>query len=100
MTLMTKHSASRRNFLGWSARVAALGAGAPFALNLAAVGAASAQTANDYKALFCIFLYGGTDNHNTVVPYDAASYAGYQSARGSIARTRNTLLPLTPLSNL
>ena len=79
-------NASRRNFLSWSARMAALGTGAPFALNLAALGAASAQTANDYKALVCIFLYGGNDNHNTVIPYDAASYAGYQTARGGIAR--------------
>ena len=69
-----KHNAARRNFLGWSARMAALGAGAPFALNLAALGAASAETASDYKAIVCIFLYGGNDNHNTVMPYDQASY--------------------------
>ena len=100
MTLITKHSASRRNFLAWSTRMAALGAGAPFALNLAGLGAASAEAASDYKALVCIFLYGGNDNHNTVIPYDAASYAGYQSARGGISRTRDTLLPLTTLSNL
>src|SRR5688572_13962302 len=99
-SISTVKSASRRNFLGWSARMAAFGTGAPFALNLAALGAASAQTANDYKALVCIFLYGGNDNHNTVIPYDAASYAGYQTARGGIARTHNTLLPLTPLSSL
>lgn len=92
------HNASRRNFLNWSARMAALGAGAPFAMNLAALGAASAQTASDYKALVCVFLYGGNDNHNTVIPYDAASYAGYQQARGGIARVRNTLLPLTPVT--
>lgn len=95
----TNSNTSRRQFLTWSARVAALGAGAPFAMNLAALGAASAQTASDYKALVCVFLYGGNDNHNTVIPYDTASYAGYQSARGLIARARNTLLPLTPLSN-
>jgi uncharacterized protein (DUF1501 family) len=91
--------AARRHFLGWSARMAALGAGAPFAMNLAALGAASAQTASDYKALVCVFLFGGNDNHNTVIPYDAASYAAYQQARGVIARARNTLLPLTTLSN-
>jgi len=92
-------NASRRHFLGWSARMAALGAGAPFAMNLAALGAASAQAASDYKALVCVFLFGGNDNHNTVIPYDAASYAAYQQARGVIARARNTLLPLTTLSN-
>lgn len=108
MTLDT----SRRSFLGWSARaaalgagapfarnLAALGAGAPFAMNLAALGAASAQSASDYKALVCVFLYGGNDSHNLVIPYDAAAYTGYQQARGGIARVRNTLLPLTTLSN-
>ena len=92
------HNAARRNFLGWSARMGALGTAAPFALNLAALGAASAQTANDYKALVCIFLYGGNDNHNTVIPYDPASYTGYQQVRGGIARARNSLLPLTPIT--
>ena len=92
-------NASRRHFLGWSARMAALGTGAPFAMNLAALSAASAQAASDYKALVCVFLFGGNDNHNTVIPYDAASYATYQQARGVIARARDTLLPLTLLSN-
>ena len=96
----TQYSASRRNFLHWAARMAALGTGAPFALNLAALGAASAQTASDYKALVCVFLYGGNDHHNTVIPYDQASYTGYQQARGGVARPLNTLLPLTPISNL
>ena len=31
-----------------------------FALNLASIGAASAQVAGGYKALVCVFLYGGT----------------------------------------
>jgi uncharacterized protein (DUF1501 family) len=96
---MTNNS-SRRNFLAWSARTAALGAGAPFALNLAALGTAAAQSASDYKALVCVFLYGGNDNHNTVIPYDAASYAEYQRARSGIARARDSLLPLVPASNL
>ena len=113
MSYKENANSSRRNFLAWSARAAALGAGAPFArslaalgtgapfaLNLAALGAASAQAASDYKALVCIFLYGGNDNHNTVIPYDAPSYAGYQQARSSIARAHNTLVPLTPVSNL
>ena len=38
---------------------------------------ASAATATDYKALVCIFLYGGNDYANTVVPYDPASHASY-----------------------
>lgn len=89
-------NASRREFLRWSAATASLGAAAPFALNLAAINSAAAQGASDYKALVCVFLYGGNDCANTVIPYDAAAYADYQRARPSIARARNTLLPLTP----
>jgi uncharacterized protein (DUF1501 family) len=90
--------ASRREFLRASARLSCLGAAAPFALNLATLAAASAQTAaDDYKALVCVFLYGGNDHFNTVIPYDNASYAEYQKARGAIARDRTALLKLTPV---
>ena len=71
-----------------------LGVATPFALNLAAVGAASAQTAGDYKAIVCVFLFGGNDCANTVIPYDAAAHAAYRTARPPIARDRATLVPL------
>jgi uncharacterized protein (DUF1501 family) len=77
-----KQRLSRRDFLR---RAGALGlvapAAAPFALNLAAMGRASAATAGDYKALVCIFLYGGNDAYNTVLPTDAASWNTYTSVR-------------------
>jgi uncharacterized protein (DUF1501 family) len=92
--------ASRREFLHWSTKMAALGAGAPFALNLATIGAASAQTASDYKAIVCVFLFGGNDCHNTVVPYDTSSYDGYRTKRGAIARARADLLQLNPRNDL
>ena len=44
-----------------------------------------AQTANDYKALVCVFLFGGNDGNNTVVPMDAAAYAAYAKGRSSVA---------------
>jgi uncharacterized protein (DUF1501 family) len=93
-------NASRREFLRWSTRIAALSTGAPLALNLAALGSAAAQSATDYKALVCVFLYGGNDNANTVIPYDSASYAAYQTARGAIARARDTLVPIAPTTSL
>jgi uncharacterized protein (DUF1501 family) len=79
---------TRRTFLRRNAAVAAAlgGAAAPWALNLAALSAASAQTAgDDYRALVCIFLSGANDNHNTVVPLDSATHAEYLRIRGSIA---------------
>jgi uncharacterized protein (DUF1501 family) len=89
---MTKLDAMhRRAFLKRAGAVSALGAGAPLALNLAAAGEAAAFTATDYKALVCVFLYGGNDYANTVVPYDTANYALYNKIRGQVALARNAL---------
>lgn len=79
---MTKISSpSRRLFLKQSAALSTLGAAAPWAMNLAAAGAASAAGAGDYKALVCIFLQGGNDAYNTVLATDASSWANYTAAR-------------------
>jgi uncharacterized protein (DUF1501 family) len=72
---------SRRELLRRFGGMAALGAGAPLALNLSAVAIAAAQTATDYKALVCIFLYGGNDAFNTVLATDSASWANYTAVR-------------------
>lgn len=44
-----------------------------------------AQTPADYKALVCVFLYGGNDANNMLVPFDTAGYANYASVRGPLA---------------
>jgi uncharacterized protein (DUF1501 family) len=54
---------------------------------------AFAQGTTDYKALVCIFLFGGNDGNNMVVPIDSR-YAGYQSVRGPLALPQGQLLPL------
>jgi uncharacterized protein (DUF1501 family) len=91
--MKTIHSpASRREFLRRASAFSAMGAAAPWALNLAASAAASAQTAaEDYRALVCVFMYGGNDNHNTVVPYDQATHDQYAAIRTSIALARTDL---------
>jgi uncharacterized protein (DUF1501 family) len=89
------HHTNRREFLRRSATLGAL-AGSPFAVNLAAMGAAAAQTAGDFKALVCVFLNGGNDNANTVVPRLSAEYAPYASARGGLALPQANLLPISP----
>jgi uncharacterized protein (DUF1501 family) len=83
--------ASRRAFLQHSAALSVAGSAAPWALSLAAMGEAAAQTAGDYKALVCVFLYGGNDHANTLVPYDAASHAAYAALRPSVAIDRTAL---------
>jgi uncharacterized protein (DUF1501 family) len=93
---------SRREFLRQTAAFSTLGSvTAPFALNLAAVGSAAAQAVpNDYKALVCVFLAGGNDNFDTLIPYDTPSLNAYTSLRGSLARDPATLLGLTPTQAL
>jgi uncharacterized protein (DUF1501 family) len=93
------NNASRRHFLRSSAAVAASGATAPLALNLAAVASASAQAASNYKALVVVYLGGGNDHLNTLVPHDLASFNPYANARGALAVGRGDLLPLSTARN-
>ena len=66
-------------------------------MNLAAIGEAAAATASDYKALVCIFLFGGNDYANTVTPYDQPSYDLYAGLRGTIAHHAAIRWPQTIL---
>jgi uncharacterized protein (DUF1501 family) len=71
------------------------GAGAPLAINLLAAGNAAAQAATDYKALVCIFLFGGNDAYNMVLPTDTASWAVYGSTRNQAPDSIALLAPGT-----
>ncbi|MBI2768298.1 MAG: DUF1501 domain-containing protein [Burkholderiales bacterium] len=82
MILIQPELHNRRAFLRRSGQLALAGSALPFALNLAAVGEAAAFNATDYKALVCVFLFGGNDYANTVVAYDDASYNRYSTIRG------------------
>jgi uncharacterized protein (DUF1501 family) len=86
MHLIQPHLHSRRAFLRRSGQLALAGSALPFALNLAAIGEAAAFDATDYKALVCVFLYGGNDYANTVVTYDDASYNQYATIRGGVGQ--------------
>ncbi|MBP8271103.1 MAG: DUF1501 domain-containing protein [Sphaerotilus sp.] len=92
MTYLHKHLA-RRDFLRRAALTTAY-AGTPFAATLGTMGEVAAQTATDYKALVCIFLFGGNDQSNTIVPVENTAYARYQAARPAIALAQSALLPL------
>ena len=88
-------NASRRAFLQRASALSLAGTAAPWALNLAAFGEAAAATATDYKALVCVFLYGGNDYGNTLIPVDSASYAAYQGMRPSLAYAASDLVATT-----
>jgi uncharacterized protein (DUF1501 family) len=78
---MTTFDSSRRQLLR---RLGAIGIGsaaAPWIANLAATATANAAGSGGYKALVCLFLYGGNDAYNTVLPTDANSWAAYLAAR-------------------
>ncbi|MEO1368582.1 MAG: hypothetical protein AAFX50_15520, partial [Acidobacteriota bacterium] len=97
---------SRRRFLG-QASCSAVGATSLFStlLNMrcsSALAAPSAITAagplpgDDYKALICLFLAGGNDSFNMLVPRGPAEYAEYAAVRGDLALPRESLLPISP----
>ncbi len=85
---MQKNIFSRRNFLKLTASSGLLAALGQFNL-------VEAAQVPDYKALVCIFLFGGNDGHNTVIPMATNEYNAYLAKRGSLALTGNRLLPIT-----
>ncbi len=96
---------ARRKFLrgataiGASGLIMPIGSLSPLALNLAAMANASAQTATDYRALVCIYVGGGNDHLNTLVPTDPTSYNAYSTARGALAQAKSSLLSITPATS-
>jgi uncharacterized protein (DUF1501 family) len=87
---------SRRHFLRPAGAMAALvGTASPLALNLAAIGSAAAQAAGDYRAIVCLFFYGGNDAFNRVLPTDAASWGAYLATRNQAPDPISLLAPGT-----
>lgn len=92
---MTMAGMTRRDFLRKLGAVSSLGALS--SLNSLVVSGALAQAAGeDYRALVCVFLTGGNDCNNTVVPLSGSDYAAYSAIRGKLAIPAQDLVPLTP----
>ena len=94
MTRPIRTDASRRSFLravsGLAASAAIPHHGLPLATSLAGLASLASQTSHaattgGYKALVCLYMGGGNDSHNWVVPSDTAGYADYAKARGELA---------------
>lgn len=92
----TKNSFSRRDFLKKSA-LATLGSSSLFSL-ISQFNMAHAQTSsfNDYRALVCVFLYGGNDAYSMLVPYSQSEYNNYADTRRNLAIPRSDLIPISP----
>lgn len=96
---MTFHQLkSRRDFLRLGARtISSIGAAAAF--GQAGLISAKAQSTDDYKALVCIFLYGGNDCNNLLIPNDKVSYPAYQSIRQNLAIAQGSLIGITDVAS-
>lgn len=86
---MTQHRITRRQLIGGLGGTALLA-------RLGRINALAQNAPPDYKALVCIFLSGGNDGHNTLVPLTQSEFNAYTSIRGSVALPDNNgpLLPV------
>ena len=87
---MNAHTHSRRGFLRQASMLGALS-------SLGLLTAAPAKAAvSDYKALVCLYLFGGNDGNNMIVPLDGVRYPKYTQIRASaglaLSNAANTLL--------
>jgi uncharacterized protein (DUF1501 family) len=95
---MKKNTHNRRHFLKQAASIA-LGSSTAYATSAGLqLANAMVQPADSYKALVCIFLFGGNDAFNMVVPTGDTEYAAYKASRHTLAIEQNKLLSLTSLS--
>ena len=81
-----KKKISRRQFIG-QANCAAVGTASLLSSLLSlrlTAGAASASNFTDYKALVCLFLNGGNDSFNMLVPRQQSAYNEYEQVRGGV----------------
>jgi uncharacterized protein (DUF1501 family) len=85
---------TRRNFIRTTIRVGAAASGS-LALRPFGLLPALAQNGNNYRALVCVFLFGGNDANNMVIPMDS-SFSAYSSIRGSLALAATDLTAPTP----
>jgi uncharacterized protein (DUF1501 family) len=81
---------SRRGFIRIGAASVSTLALRPFGL-LPAMAAGS----SNYRALVCVFLFGGNDSNNSVIPLDDADYTAYQSARGALGLATSSLVQVS-----
>lgn len=91
---MHTHKPARRHFLKLSTRLATLGlTGMGFGPGRSwFVPDAAAAPVTDYKALVCVYLFGGNDGNNTIVPVDTTRYTQYQTLRAGLTLSGTELL--------
>ncbi len=92
---MNSKEMTRRGFLGLGARAGMLGTLST--LGLVGLARPARAAVADYKALVCLYMYGGNDGNNLIVPLDASHYGKYQAIRSAsglaLSAAANTLMP-------
>lgn len=92
---------TRRSLLSRALYVGAGAAVTPTIRDLRLINSSlAAETPSDYKALVCLFLSGGNDSNNWIVPTDAETYAAYSAIRGNLALPSSSLLTLRTGQNV
>ena len=86
---------NRRDFIRASAALGAMPFLPPFSIS-----SANAADTSGYKALVCVFLFGGNDSHNMIVPRTTSEYNAYSAARGGLAEMNGLALPLSSLLSI
>src|ERR1700694_756044 len=93
---MNMTSPTRRTFIRQAACAALTTTGILNTIfDLRRLSAAPMDTSSDYKALICLFLFGGNDANNLTMPHATSGYASYAAARGALTIPQASLLPLT-----
>lgn len=100
---------SRRHFLGQCcaavgstgmlsalSQLRLIGAAASPANGPVVTPATASAIPGDFKALVCLFLAGGNDANNIVIPIDPSGYRSYTTGRGALALPQNRALPIAP----
>ncbi len=87
---------NRREFLKTSSAAAAFAATPGLAFSQV-IG--SGGLFEDYRALVCVFLFGGNDSFNMLVPRSNAEYAVYAASRRNLAIAQQELLSINPVTS-
>lgn len=95
---MTTMRHSRRDFFRGACATLGYGALAGTIGDLYRLNAVAAA-GGDFRALVCVFLYGGNDANNMLVPRSGADYSLYAAARGGLAIPPASSLPIAPAAS-
>ncbi len=89
----------RRPLLKATLGLGGLACASPFGWSMAPKVMASTPSFTDYKAMVCVFLYGGNDSFNMLIPADNTSFGDYRSIRGNLAVDNTKTIPIPDLNS-